>query len=111
MEKRKVIAVTTIHRCIKPGVSADKAKGIERVKPQTQVIQAGTIFTVDENEFNELFKAGAIRVPAADEKVYVPVSVADAEVEVDDDEKPAKPAKATGKPKAEKKAADEENLV
>ena len=111
MEKRKVIAVTVIHRCTKPGVRGDKAKGIASVKPETQVIKPGTLFTVDQDEFKELFAAGAIRVPDPDEKVYVPVSVAEV---ADEDEKPAKPAKAAagGKPaKPAKPAADEENLV
>lgn len=81
MADKKVIAVTTVHRTLEPGVPADKQKGTAAKPPKVQVIQAGTIFlsSTDErkgyelSEYDELKALGAIRDPEKDEKVAVSV--------------------------------------
>lgn len=70
-DKTKVIAVTVIHRTVKPGVRGDASKGIAPIKPEVQIVKPGTIFLVDATEYAELSKAGAIRLPEKDEKVAV----------------------------------------
>ena len=81
MADKKVIAVTTVHRTLEPGVPADKSKGIAAKAPKIQTSQAGTIFMAstddrkgyDQSEYDELKALGAIRDPEKDEKVAVSV--------------------------------------
>ena len=79
--KKKVIAVTEIHRTIKPGQRGDKAKGIAPVKPTVQIIAPKTVFMASTeadrddgtSEFDRLLAAKAIREPEKDEKVQVDI--------------------------------------
>lgn len=79
--KKKVIAVTEIHRTIKPGQRGDKSKGISPVKPTVQIIAPKTVFMASTeadrddgtSEFDRLLAAKAIREPEKDEKVQVDI--------------------------------------
>ena len=79
--KKKVIAVTEIHRTIKPGQRGDKSKGIAPVKPTVQIIAPKTVFMASTeadrddgtSEFDRLLAAKAIREPEKDEKVQVDI--------------------------------------
>lgn len=55
-----LIAVTEIHRCVKPGVPADKLKGVKAQKPVTEVIIARASFVAQTpEEEEELIRIGA----------------------------------------------------
>ena len=79
--KKKVIAVTEIHRTVKPGQHGDKSKGISPVKPTVQIIAPKTVFMASTeadrddgtSEFDRLLAAKAIREPEKDEKVQVDI--------------------------------------
>lgn len=79
--KKKVIAVTEIHRTVKPGQRGDKSKGISPVKPTVQIIAPKTVFMASTeadrddgtSEFDRLLAAKAIREPEKDEKVQVDI--------------------------------------
>lgn len=48
-------AVTEIHRTIKPGINADKAKGTPAIPPQVQVIKPTSLFEArNQQEYDEL---------------------------------------------------------
>ena len=73
-DKQKVIAVTVIHRTLEPGKPADKANGVSATRPKIQVIKPKTVFmTRDQDEFDDLMEAGAIRLPEKGEKVAVDI--------------------------------------
>lgn len=64
-------AITEIHRTIKPGVAADKNKGIPPKAPEVQIIKPGAVFEArSKDEYDDLkkgprpaahpYKAGAV---------------------------------------------------
>lgn len=94
--KKKVIAVTEIHRTLAPGERGDKAKGIRPKPPKVQIIAPKTVFMASTeadredgtSEFDRLLASGAAREPEKDEKVAVDIQ----NIVPDDDEN----AKKTG---------------
>ena len=100
-DKQKVIAVTVIHRTLEPGKPADKAKGVSATRPKIQVIQPKTVLmTRDQDEFDDLMEAGAIRLPEKGEKIEVDIE--NAVVGDGDDTTTKKTTKATSTGKSGK---------
>lgn len=106
-ELPKVIAVTEIHRTIKPGKHADKAKGIPAVRPEVKIIAPGSVFVpASHDEYLKLLRLEAIRLPDPDEKIAVPFAHVQAEADVNQTEPKAKAKAKTSKPKAAAKPVE-----
>lgn len=57
----QVIAISQIVRSHKPGVAADKAKGIKALPPVMTTIEPGTMFVVEGEELAMLRRVRAVR--------------------------------------------------
>jgi len=94
MADKKVIALNTIIRVVRPGVAGDIKNGVAATKPKTQEIDAGTTFMVstDDNEdgvseYQSLKDSGAIRdYSKEDAKALKMLSDVIGRTEVEDDE-------------------------
>lgn len=93
MADKKVIALNTIIRVVRPGVAGDIKNGVAPTKPKTQEIDAGTTFMVSTednedgiSEYQSLKDSGAIRdYSKEDAKALKMLSEVIGRTEVEDD--------------------------